>query len=86
MTATVIFRTDSKLKSQAQKTAENLGLTLTSVMNGYLEDFVQDKTITFGSKKKTFTDPYGMFAKAKVTEKDLKEIADSWMKSINKIG
>lgn len=51
MTSTIILKTDSKLKQKAQQTAEELGLTLTSVINGYLSDFVETKKITFQTKK-----------------------------------
>jgi len=88
MTSTIIFKTDSKLKQKAQQTAQDLGLTLTSVMNGYLSDFVQTKKVTFQSKtnsKKNF-DPYGIFAGAEITEADIDSITKSWMKKIDEIG
>jgi len=86
MTSTVIFKTDSKLKQQAQQTADELGLTLTSVMNGYLSDFVQSKKVTFQSKKnKKYFDPYGIFAGAKISEDDIDSITKSWMKRIDEI-
>lgn len=86
MTSTIILKTDSKLKQKAQKTAEELGLTLTSVINGYLNDFVLSKKVTFQSKKnKKYVDPYGIFADATITETDIDEIKNSWMKTINEI-
>lgn len=83
MTSTIILKTDSKLKQQAQQTAEDLGLTLTSVINGYLSDFVESKKITFQTKKNV--DPYGIFAGADITEDDIDSITKSWMKKINEI-
>jgi antitoxin component of RelBE/YafQ-DinJ toxin-antitoxin module len=85
MTSTVIFKTDSKLKSQAQKTAEGLGLTLTSVMNGYLKDFVQKKSVSFGKTKKNYKDPYGIFKDSKITEKDIDDVTSSWDKIIDEL-
>lgn len=86
MTSTIILKTDSKLKQKAQQTAEELGLTLTSVINGYLSDFVQSKKVTFQSKNNIkSTDPYGIFASAVITENDIDDIKNSWMKSINGI-
>lgn len=87
MTSTIILKTDSKLKKEAQQTAEELGLTLTSVINGYLSDFVQTKQVTFGKKKQNnkYSDPYGIFASAKITEADIDDVKNSWMKSINEI-
>lgn len=86
MTSTIILKTDSKLKQQAQQTAEELGLTLTSVINGYLSDFVQSKKVTFQSKNnKKYVDPYGIFVGAKITETDIDSITKSWMKKIDAI-
>lgn len=94
MTSTIILKTDSKLKQQAQQTAEDLGLTLTSVINGYLSDFVESKKITFQTKNdkrslplrgKKNIDPYGIFAGANITEADIDSITKSWMKKIDEI-
>ncbi len=87
MTSTIILKTDSKLKQEAQQTAEELGLTLTSVINGYLSDFVQTKKAVFQSSKTKddVIDPYGIFASATITENDIDDIKNSWMKSINGI-
>ena len=85
MTSTVIVRTDSKLKAKAQKVAGDLGLTLTSVINNYLEDFVEKKSASFGETKKKYKDPYGMFAGEEISEKEIKNITNDWMKTIDEI-
>lgn len=46
-TASILIKTDKKLKEEAQKTAEEMGISLTSVINRYLKHFVQAKSITF---------------------------------------
>jgi addiction module RelB/DinJ family antitoxin len=46
-TSSILVKTDPKLKQEAQKTAEEMGISLTSVINRYLKHFVQTKTITF---------------------------------------
>ena len=79
MTSTVIVKTDSKLKAKAQKTASDLGLTLSAVVNGYLKDFVQNKSIFFG-------DPYGTLPGEPITEKEIKKASFDWQKAIQKIG
>lgn len=79
MTSTVIIRTDSRLKAKAQKVAGDLGLTLTAVMNNYLEDFVQRKSVSFN-------DPYGSMPGEPITEMEIKSVSKSWMQKINKIG
>ena len=85
MTSMIIVKADSKLKAKAQKTAADLGLTLTAVVNSYLQDFVQKKSISFGSKK-TYKDPYGMFAGSSISEKDIDKVTNSWMKVVDELG
>lgn len=41
------FKTSKKLKMEAQKVARHLGLPLGTIMNHYLQDFVQDKKVLF---------------------------------------
>lgn len=46
-TASILIKTDPKVKEKAQKIAEEMGISLTSVINRYLKHFIQTKTITF---------------------------------------
>ena len=46
-TASILIKTDPKVKEKAQKTAEEMGISLTSVINRYLKHFVATKSITF---------------------------------------
>ncbi len=46
-TAVMNIRTDVRLKKQAQKVAENLGFSLSSLVNAYLKHFVKTKTVHF---------------------------------------
>ena len=46
-TTVINIKTDSKVKLEAQKVAADLGLSLSSVINGFLRQFVKAKTITF---------------------------------------
>jgi antitoxin component of RelBE/YafQ-DinJ toxin-antitoxin module len=85
MTSTVIVKTDSKLKANAQKTAADLGLTLSAVINGYLKDFVQKKSASFGGNEKKYKDPYGIFKASKITDKDIEEVTSSWDKIIDEL-
>lgn len=85
MTSTVIIKTDSKLKTKAQKTASDLGLTLSAVINGYLKDFVQKKSVFFGEYKKKNKDPYGIFNASKIADKDIDEVTSSWDKIVNEL-
>ncbi len=52
MSATsILIKTDSKVKLEAQRTAKELGLSLSAVLNGLLQQFVKTKTITFSAKE-----------------------------------
>src|SRR5437763_378170 len=46
-TASILIKTDPKVKEKAQRTAEEMGISLTSVINRYLKHFIETKTITF---------------------------------------
>lgn len=46
-TASILIKTNPKVKAEAQKTAEEMGISLTSVINRYLKHFITTKTITF---------------------------------------
>lgn len=86
MTSTIILKTDSKLKQKAQQTAQDLGLTLTSVINGYLSEFVQKKAISFGIPRVSMTDPFGSMPGEPITEKEIKSFSSAWQKRIQEIG
>ena len=46
-TTVINIKTNPKIKKEAQKIAADLGLSLSGVINGFLKQFVQSKTITF---------------------------------------
>lgn len=45
--ASILIKTDPRVKQEAQKTAKELGLSLSAVLNALLKQFIQSKTITF---------------------------------------
>ena len=47
MNTTLTIKTPKKLRDEAKKTAHELGVPLTTVMNSMLRQFVLDKEITF---------------------------------------
>lgn len=79
MTSTIIVKTDSELKKEAQKIAFDLGLTLSAVINNHLKDFTQKKSISF-------KDPYGSLPGEPIPEREFKQISADWQKAIEKIG
>jgi DNA-damage-inducible protein J len=51
-TATILnIKTDKKLKAEAKKVADDMGLTLTTVVNSMLKQFVREKEITFSTRE-----------------------------------
>jgi addiction module RelB/DinJ family antitoxin len=52
-TASVLFRTDPEIKTKAQKTANELGISLSVILNGFLREFIKTKTITFTTEEFT---------------------------------
>ncbi len=47
---TLTIKTPKKLRDEAKKTAAQMGIPLTTVVNAMLRQFVLDKTITFSAK------------------------------------
>ncbi|MDP3741325.1 MAG: hypothetical protein Q8R08_03300 [bacterium] len=48
-TEIINFKTDLDTKRRAQKTARDLGLSLSTLLNAYLKQFVKTKTVTLGA-------------------------------------
>lgn len=49
--ATIInFKTDKKLKTEAKKVADGMGLPLGTIMNSFLRQLVREREITFSAK------------------------------------
>ena len=49
--ASIFIKTDPKLKEEAQETAEELGFSLSSLINAFLRQLVKTKTIQFSAKE-----------------------------------
>jgi DNA-damage-inducible protein J len=50
-TATILnFKTDKKLKAEAKKVADGMGVPLSTIMNSFLRQLVREKEITFSAK------------------------------------
>lgn len=46
MDTTILIKTSKTLKNEASRTAKELGVPLTTVVNAYLAQFVRDKKLT----------------------------------------
>lgn len=44
--AVINFKTDEKTKKEAQKVANDMGITLSTVLNASLRDFIEKKSVT----------------------------------------
>ena len=51
MTTIINFKTDKKIKTQAQKIAANMGLNLSDVLNIYLRGFIKKKELHINLNK-----------------------------------
>jgi addiction module RelB/DinJ family antitoxin len=52
-TASIFIKTEPKIKEEAQRTANELGLSLSSILNAYLRQFVKTKTVNFSVQPET---------------------------------
>jgi addiction module RelB/DinJ family antitoxin len=52
-TATIFIKTEPKVKEEAQKTAEELGFSLSSILNAFLRQFVKTKAVHFSVQDET---------------------------------
>jgi len=76
MQTTIMFKTDKKLKDAAQKTAKAMGIPFSAVLNEYMRDFIEKKTITFSAKQYNPT-PY----LRKILEQGEKNLAEGKVKT-----
>lgn len=53
-TATLSIKTDPKVKQQAQQLAEELGIPLGSLINGFLKDAIKKQAVSFSARNERF--------------------------------
>ncbi len=68
----IYVKTDAITKGKAQKVAKELGLNLSTVVNGFLKQFIKTKTLTFSSHEEEETPNEATQAIMKQAEKDYK--------------
>ena len=78
--AVINLKTDPKTKKAAQKVASELGISLSSLINGFLKDMIQTKTVEFSADEEV---PSAYMIKAlKESGKDIEagrlKSFDSW--------
>lgn len=70
-TAVINVKTRPEIKTQAKKVAEELGFSLSSLVNAYLRQLIKTKTIVFSAASEEPSDY--MIAMLKKVEKEIKE-------------
>ncbi len=48
-TSAIYIKTDPEVKAKAQKVAKELGLSLSSLLNGWLRQLIKTKTVSFSA-------------------------------------
>lgn len=49
-TAVINIKTNPETKAKAQRIAEELGISLSSIVNAYLKQLIKTKTVTFSAR------------------------------------
>ncbi|MDO8520817.1 MAG: hypothetical protein Q7S52_01765 [bacterium] len=80
MKTTVMFKTDKKLKEEAQKTAQKMGIPFSAVMNEYMREFVEKKRITFSALEYNPT-PY----LKRILDRGEKDLAEGKVERFNSV-
>lgn len=70
-TASIFVKTDPRVKEEAKKTAEELGFSLSSIINAFLRQFVKTKTINFSALSEEEPSDY-LIETLKKSEEDIK--------------
>ncbi len=68
-TAVINIKTEPQVKAQAQRVARDLGLSLSSLINGFLKQLVKTKKVTFSLEEEPT--PY-LIKILKKADKDIK--------------
>ena len=84
-------KVDSSVKNEAQKVAENLGLPLGSIINGYLREFIRTKSVSFScgdgnSSIKAIGDPQRDVFRGVIIEESLQKKKLSILKKVKILG
>jgi addiction module RelB/DinJ family antitoxin len=83
MTTTLTIKTDKKLRDAAKRTAQELGVPLTTILNALMRQFVRDKEITLCSHAPNAETKRAMLQAKE--RKNLEEFASfaEWKKSMS---
>lgn len=73
MNTIVNFKTDKKIKDQAKKIAEEMGLTISDILNIYLRNFIKHKVIYLNLDQDESNPTDELLASVKEAEEDYKK-------------
>ncbi len=82
-TTTVLFKTDKKLKAQAQQVAKRMGVPFSALLNNAMREIVEKQEATFSAKPLTPT-PY-LRRILEQGEKNLKEGKVKYFDSVEEL-
>ena len=57
-TAVITIKTDATVKTRAQQIVEELGLSLSAVINGYLRQLIRTKSVSFSAHPQEIPNAY----------------------------
>ncbi|MBI2049633.1 type II toxin-antitoxin system RelB/DinJ family antitoxin [Candidatus Roizmanbacteria bacterium] len=57
-TAVINIKTQPEIKAKAQKIAKTIGVSLSSLLNAYLKQFIKTKTVTFSAREDEIPNEY----------------------------
>lgn len=75
MKTIINIKADKEVKKDAQRIAEELGLSLSAVMNAYLKEFIREREVTFSLEPQIRPEIGRMFKKASADYRKGKNIS-----------
>lgn len=85
MTSVINFKTDLKIKTKAQKIAENMGLNLSDVLNVYLRSFIIKKELYINLNEDESHPSKELIAAAKEAHQEYKKGKLKGFKNLDKL-
>jgi len=76
--AQINFKVKPEVKKKAAKLADQLGLSLSSLLNGYLHHFISSKSVYFSTANKSNNEEFSDYAIQSLAESE-KETREGWV-------
>lgn len=84
MKTVINIKADKKVKEDAQKIAQDLGLPLSTIINAYLKQFIRNKSVYFSSSPKMSVGLEKLLSSVEKDIKNKKNISKSFS-SVNEL-